>query len=188
MIKFCGKFYENSQLPEVDLPDNAIQYVESDDMKDYGGGLKRVYLYWTASILLVVGLILHSWFLIKMGLGVGLSLLAMPLHELIHVWMYPMKADKFIFKAEDSMFVTCTAPMSRGRFILMAIMPNIILGIIPIILSILFGFECILYFFGWGSLGGGWTDYKNIWNTLIQTKRGCTVQNSGIHSYWYMSE
>ena len=62
------------------------------------------------------------------------------------------------------MFVVGTEDMSKGRFIFMCLCPNLILGIIPYILFLIFPQFVGLGLFGIICIGMGFGDYLNIYN------------------------
>lgn len=66
------------------------------------------------------------------------------------------------------MFVVGTEDMSKGRFIFMCLCPNLILGIIPYILFLIFPQFVGLGLFGIICIGMGFGDYLNIYNAIKQ--------------------
>ena len=124
--------------------------------------------------------------------GCAASFLTLLPHELLHGLCFGRGAEVHLFVSPKDLmaFVVCTRPVSRGRFILMSLLPNLVFGWGPFLLWCLtpyggawsdgllwFSLCCI-------SFGGG--DYLNVWNALRQMPRGSVQQISGFHSYWYM--
>ena len=115
-------------------------------------------------------------------------------HEIIHALLYPNKAVKEIYVTANlsSLFVYCTEPVSKTRFIIITIAPNIVLGMILIALAVVFknlmmnpAMVFVLSFTGFFSIITGVGDYYNIYNAIYQVPCGAYVFNSGLHSYWY---
>ena len=84
------------------------------------------------------------------------------------------------------MFVVGTEDMSKGRFIFMCLCPNLILGIIPYILFLIFPQFVGLGLFGIICIGMGFGDYLNIYNAIKQMPKNSKTYLCGMHSYWYM--
>lgn len=66
------------------------------------------------------------------------------------------------------MFVVGTEDMSKARFIFMCLCPNLILGIIPYILFLIFPQLVGVGLFGIICIGTGFGDYLNIYNSIRQ--------------------
>ena len=84
------------------------------------------------------------------------------------------------------MFVVGPETMSKSRFIFMSLLPNIILGIVPYILGMIFPdftFGLVLGIFA-ASMGAG--DYYNVYNALTQMPKGSRTYLYQFNSYWYM--
>ena len=76
--------------------------------------------------------------------------------------------------------------MTKGRFVLMSLLPNIVLGLVPYILFFFFPQEILLAMFAAGNLAAGAGDYIHVYHALTQMPKGSLTYMSGIHSYWYM--
>ena len=122
------------------------------------------------------------WMMIG-GICGGLSLLP---HELLHAICY--KKDVYMYNdlAHGVMFVVGTEDMSKGRFIFMCLCPNLILGIIPYILFLIFPQFVGLGLFGIICIGMGFGDYLNIYNAIKQMPKNSKTYLCGMHSYWYL--
>lgn len=85
--------------------------------------------------------------------GLALSLPFLAAHELIHAVCCPKKTEIFLYVTSAGICLIPTGPLSRRRYIIMAMMPTVILGIFPFLVwlfhpglnvrtgSILFGFS-----------------------------------------------
>lgn len=107
-------------------------------------------------------------------------------HELLHAICY--KKDVYMYNnlAHGLMFVVGTEDMSKGRFIFMCLCPNLILGIIPYILFLIFPQFVGLGLFGIICIGMGFGDYLNIYNAIKQMPKNSKTYLCGMHSYWYL--
>lgn len=84
------------------------------------------------------------------------------------------------------LFVTGPEDMTKGRFIFMSLLPNLIFGFIPYIIAMFNPSFIILGFFGALSISAGIGDYINVFNTLTQVPKGALVYLHGFNSYWYL--
>lgn len=73
--------------------------------------------------------------------------------------------------------------MSKFRFILMSLLPNIILGFIPYIIGIVN--PCLVFFavLGTIAIAMGAGDYYNVYNAMIQMPKGAKTYLYQFHSY-----
>lgn len=86
------------------------------------------------------------------------------------------------------LFVAGPEDMTKTRFIMMSLAPNIVFGFIPFILFLIFPKAIILGVFGAISIGCGAADYLNVINALTQMPKGALTYLYGTHSYWYIPE
>lgn len=115
------------------------------------------------------------------------------MHEIIHALIFLNKAIKEIYISKDltSCFVYSTNPVSKMRYILIAIAPNIVLGIFPLLAGMLLKnilypkVTLIIILTSFFSIITGIGDYYNIFNAVNQVPTGGYIFNSGLHSYWY---
>ena len=194
---YRGRYTGESQLPRADLPPGAVPFREPADT----AALNLAAMKWSllalalaaalgaATIPLRGGLVLGAgfWFMA----GFAASFLTLLPHELLHGLCFGRGAEVHLFVSPKDLmaFVVCTRPVSRGRFILMSLLPNLIFGWLPFLLWCLTpysgaGSDILLWFSSCCiSFGGG--DYLNVWNALRQMPRGSVQQISGFHSLVY---
>jgi len=105
-----------------------------------------------------------------------------PVHELLHAVVYPKEATVYIgiMPKQFTAVALASYPVSRGRFILMSLLP-VVLGVIPFIIflispaanralnGIMFGLMIM-------GLISPYPDYFNVYQVLKQTKKGCLLQ------------
>ena len=195
---YRGRYTGESQLPRADLPPGAVPFREPADT----AALNLAAMKWSllalaaAAALGVVTIPLRGGLVLGAGFwfmaGFAASFLTLLPHELLHGLCFGRGAEVHLFVSPKDLmaFVVCTRPVSRGRFILMSLLPNLIFGWLPFLLWCLTpysgaGSDILLWFSSCCiSFGGG--DYLNVWNALRQMPRGSVQQISGFHSYWYM--
>ena len=75
--------------------------------------------------------------------------------------------------------------LSKARFVIMSMLPNIIFGIIPYV-AFWFNHDWLLLgMVGAFCIGAGFGDYINVFNALTQMPNGAKTYLCGFHSYWY---
>ena len=197
-LTYRGRYAGAEQLPKADLPPSAVPFREPADtaqlnlaaMKWSLGALALAAIVGAATIPLRGGLVLGAG--LRFVLGFAASFLTLLPHELLHGLCFGRGAEVHLFVSPKDLmaFVVCTRPISKVRFILMSLLPNLVFGWLPFLTWCFtpysgMGSDILLWFsFCCISFGGG--DYMNVWNALRQMPRGSIQQISGFHSYWYM--
>ena len=102
---------------------------------------------------------------VNFAAGCLAALLALFPHELLHAVCF--KQDVYLYTnwKQGLLFVVGPEPMSKRRFILMCLLPNLLLGFLPYI-----------------------GDYYNIINALTQMPKGAKTYLYQMHSFWYLPE
>lgn len=192
-LHYMGKFnLDVNTLPHEPHKPNAVPFKEFQDTKKFGIVLNII-----ALIIVVIAIIP---LFIKFGIstipiplfaGSLLSLLVLFPHEMLHAVCF--KKDVYLYTnlKQGSLFVVGTETMSKGRFIFMSLLPNIIFGFIPYIVSFFTPVNiltCTLGFFGAICIGSGAGDYYNVFNALTQMPKGSRTYLHKFNSFWYMPE
>ena len=195
---YRGRYTGESQLPRADLPPGAVPFREPADT----AALNLAAMKWSllalaaAAALGVVTIPLRGGLVLGAGFwfmaGFAASFLTLLPHELLHGLCFGRGAEVHLFVSPKDLmaFVVCTRPVSRGRFVFMSLLPNLVFGWLPFLIWCVtpyagMGSDVLLWFsFCCISFGGG--DYMNTWNALRQMPRGSVQQISAFHSYWYM--
>ena len=200
-LKWKGIYKNEEQLPKADLPANAVMYREPKSMAGVNG---MALLMSIPAILLIVAIMAQSaavkghlnfdgniW---MMYLGLLLSIVTLLPHELLHAVCFGKETEVELYFSPKHLaaFVCSTTPMTKGQFIFLSLLPNLVFGWIPLLVWAFVPMadsvgSVLLSFSGASVLMGG-GDYMNVWNTIRQVPPGATVQNSGFHSYWYVNE
>ena len=142
IFHYAGKYNgDESSLPYKEHHPNATPFKEPEDTK-------KLSLIANVGCILIMGILAIPFLILGIeyipdnaiwmmigGICGGLSLLP---HELLHAICY--KKDVYMYNdlAHMLMFVVGTEDMSKGRFIFMCLCPNLILGVIPYILFLIF--------------------------------------------------
>lgn len=123
---------------------------------------------------------------LQLLLAAFLMLVSMPVHELLHAVCFKEEVEFYTALKKGLLFVVGTESMSKGRFVLMSMLPNLVFGFLPYLLFFLFPSQLWLGFFGAVSIGAGAGDYINVFNALTQMPKGALCFMSKNRSYWYI--
>lgn len=118
-------------------------------------------------------------------LGLVGAIAAVVPHELLHASCFKEEAGVYLYPKGGAMFVLGLEDMSRGRFVFMSLLPNIVFGWVPYLVFLLFPHLVGLGVFGLLSTAAGAGDYLNVFNALTQVPKGAVVYMSGSHTFWY---
>lgn len=88
--------------------------------------------------------------------------------------------------AQGIVFVVGPETMSKVRFVLMSLLPNIVFGLIPFIIGMVYPRWLFLAMLGVCATGMGAGDYYNVYNALTQMPKGARTYLYQVNSYWYM--
>lgn len=191
-LHYRGKYnLDPTTLPTCKHQPNAVKFKEVDSTKelaDIANGIAialmillsiPVYLKYKGS--------LFDYF-DEMMVGAMLPLLTMFPHELIHALCF--KEDVYLYTnfKQGLLFVVGCETMSKQRFIYMSLLPNIVFGFIPYMISFLGIQYLTLAVLGVIAIGMGAGDYYNVFNALIQMPKGARTYLYQMNSYWYIPE
>lgn len=191
-LHYRGKYnLDPTTLPTCKHQPNAVKFKEVDSTKelaDIANGIAialmillsiPVYLKYKGS--------LFDYF-DEMMVGAMLPLLTMFPHELIHALCF--KEDVYLYTnfKQGLLFVVGCETMSKQRFIFMSLLPNIVFGFIPYMISFLGIQYLTLAVLGVIAIGMGAGDYYNVFNALIQMPKGARTYLYQMNSYWYIPE
>lgn len=191
-LHYRGKYnLDPTTLPTCKHQPNAVKFKEVDSTKelaDIANGIAMalmillsipVYLKYKGS--------LFDYF-DEMMVGAMLPLLTMFPHELLHALCF--KEDVYLYTdfKQGLLFVVGCETMSKQRFIFMSLLPNIVFGFIPYMISFLGIQYLTLAVLGVIAIGMGAGDYYNVFNALIQMPKGARTYLYQMNSYWYIPE
>ena len=194
-----GRMKNISQLDKGKLPQNAVRFIEPKTLSKFSlaAGLFIIPIIIVITFIIYLKIqigFIEKWPPFLSGKGALLALVMIIPHELIHASVCPKNANVSFWYSWKHMvaFIHCTDPMSKKRFIILSLLPNLILGIIPLIIwfflsesnplnGLLINYSTFIIILGIG-------DYLNVYNAVKQMPKGSITQMSGFHSYWYYGE
>lgn len=186
-LHYKGKYnLDPESLPRGEHKPNAVKFKEFDSPKKMG--IFCNIAAFALIIILFIPVFLYKRPFNSIGLYCGCiaPMLSMFPHEFLHAICF--KKDVYLYTdfSHGLLFVTGPEDFSKSRFIFMSLLPNIVFGIVPYIISFLMpsiGFFAMMGAFA-VSMGTG--DYYNVFNALTQMPKGSRVYNYGFNSYWYI--
>lgn len=189
-LHYKGKYDLNPEsLPHGEHMPGAVRFKEADDSKQMA--LIANVLCLVIIILLGIPAFLrckdvilaHSW---QLTFGCLASMLVLFPHEILHALCF--KEDVYLYTnwSQGMLFVIGPETMSKGRFIGMSMLPNIVFGTLPYMIGMLF--PNLVFFTALGILatGMGAGDYYNVFHALTQMPKGSRTYLYQFNSYWYM--
>jgi len=181
MGKYSG---DESTLPQREHPEGYVPFREPQSMKSLAIRLNIAAIAVMALCFYI--LYLRTGRFVFSDWGVLAATAAMFPHEFLHAICF--KGDVYIYQnlKQGMLFVVGLEDMTKGRFLFMSLLPNIVFGFIPFLIFLI---NPSLSFFGTlgaVSIAMGAGDYMNVFNALTQMPSGALTYLSGMHSYWYI--
>ena len=192
-----GKYENEKQLLIGNLPENAVKF------KEPGTPLMlnlvaSIFIIPVFVIMGIAGFIkfhselnIFSFYQFNI-LGMLLAVLMVIPHEILHAIVFPKGAEVQIWYYSKGFmaFIFSTCPISKFRFIFLSLLPNIIFGLIPLIVWIFIPLKFdavskVVFSFAFFSLLFGIGDYLNVFNATIQMPKNSLTQLYGFNSYWF---
>ena len=184
---YAGKYSGNpDDLPCLEHEPGAVPFKEAEDSKTLG----RI-----ASIISIILFIL-ACAIVYMRSGsiyfgfpaLILFIISMVPHEFIHALCF--KEDVYMYQnlKHGMLFVVGPERMSKGRFILMSLMPSIVLAFIPFAVFIIKPELQQLGVFGALGISAGAGDFYHVYHVVTQMPKGSWTYLHKFNSYWYMPE
>lgn len=192
-----GDYKSEEDLPKADLPENAVQFKEPETPAKVNLAASAFIL----PVLVIVGLAMVGKVMLYGGfemtgvpwVGFLLAFVAILPHEAIHAVCFPKGSTVYLFTSlkNGMAFVVCPEQMSKARFIFLSLAPNLLFGLLPLLLWVFLpiasgAVSVNLFTFALMSLSCGVGDFMNVWNAARQMPRGSVTALSGFHSYWWM--
>lgn len=191
-LHYRGKYnLDPTTLPTCKHQPNAVKFKEVDSTKELADIANDIAI--ALMILLSIPVYLKYKgslfdYFDEMMVGAMLPLLTMFPHELLHALCF--KEDVYLYTnfKQGLLFVVGCEAMSKQRFIFMSLLPNIVFGFIPYMISFLGIQYLTLAVLGVIAIGMGAGDYYNVFNALIQMPKGARTYLYQMNSYWYIPE
>lgn len=189
-LHYKGKYNLNPEsLPHGEHMPGAVKFKEAENLKEF------TFITSMIGVVICIVLIVPAFFRCKdyidsniwqLLLGMLFSLLMIVPRSLLQIIFY--KEDVYLYINVPQFLILLTGPetMSKSRFIFIALFPNIVLGLIPYTIGMIFPNLLILVFIGVFFLTLGAGDYYNVFNAIIQMPKGARTYLYQMNSYWYI--
>lgn len=187
-LHYKGKYnLDPETLPSKPHMPGAVPFKEAKDSKTIGI-IANVISFLIMIPLVIVVFVRCDLDFSAIALGFCLPLLTLFPHELLHAVAF--KEDVYLYTnlKQGMLFVVGPETMSKGRFIFMSLLPNIVFGFVPFIIAMIFPSLAFLGIFGAMCISMGAGDYYNVFNALTQMPKGSRTYLHKFNSFWYMPE
>lgn len=188
-------FFKIDKLPTSILPENAKKFREPTNEI----ALNLYSLLFTIPCFIII----YFVYTLKLSLYGGeifvkfyesailISILLLLPHEILHAICFPKNSEVNLFIMLTGACVACTTPIHKFRFIIMSLLPNIILGVLPLFVWLFFphsNFSDYIFSISISNLLLGCGDYMNVFNAITQMPKDSMQQLSGMNSYWFIPD
>lgn len=109
-------------------------------------------------------------------------------HEFLHALCFKSDVYMYTYLNKGACFVVGPELMSKPRFVLMCLLPNLVFGFIPFIIWLIFPSLTFLGYLGALAIGAGGGDYMNVFNCLTQVPKGAKTYMHGMNSFWVRTD
>ena len=187
-----GKYnLKPESLPHGEHKKGAVAFKEIDDTKKLGI-VANVVCFLIVVVLAIPATIRCRPYLnathMQLSWGCIASLLVALPHEFLHAICFREDVYLYTNLKQGMLFVVGPETMSKERFIIMSLFPNVVFGFIPYVIGLMFPRLPFFAALGTLAIGMGAGDYYNVFNALTQMPKGSRTYLYGFHSYWYMPE
>lgn len=186
-LHYKGKYNLNPEsLPSKPHQPGAVPFKEAKDVKTMALIANAL----AVLLLLFFGFVLYlrsgNAIFDSIISGSFIALLCMFPHEFLHAICF--KEDVYLYTnlKHGMLFVVGPETMSKGRFMLLSLLPNLIFGIIPYLIALMVPSFTTLGVFGLVSISMGAGDYYNMFNAATQMPKGARTYLYQFNSFWYM--
>lgn len=184
-LVYKGKYSgDPGTLPHGEHRPGAVKFKECEDA--------RTLAVLANGLAIGITVLLFVVFCMRAGLrafslwGCLASLVALFPHEILHAICFKKEVYLYTNWSQGMLFVVGPEDMSKGRFVFMSLLPNLVFGVIPFAIFLVFPQYNFLGTLGALAIGMGAGDYYNVFNALTQMPRGARTYLYQFNSYWYM--
>lgn len=191
-LHYMGKFNKDPEsLPHGEHKLNAVKFKEPSTPK------KLAIIANVISVVIMILLAVPAFFrcgefiatdFLGFYIGIILSFLILFPHEILHAICFKNDVYMYTNLSQGMMFVVGPETMTKSRFVFMSLLPNIVFGIIPYIIGMIFPNNVFLLSLGILATGMGAGDYLNVFNALTQMPKGARTYLYQFNSYWYIPQ
>ena len=188
-LHYKGKYdLDPDSLPHGEHKPGCVRFKEPEDSKKFGiiANVLSIFImviFAVPACMRIWGNIFESFWMLYLGMIV--SMLTLFPHELLHALCFRDEVYLYTNMKQGMLFVVGPEDMSKGRFVFMSLLPNLVFGFIPYILGMMIASPFLLAL-GTLATGMGAGDYFNVFNALTQMPRGARTYLYKFNSYWYM--
>lgn len=187
-LHYMGKFDLNPEsLPHENHYAGAVSFKEAKNSSVMGiiANILAIVLFIPMAIILFLrgGNALLS---VQTMIACACPMLVLFPHELLHALCFRNDVYLYTNLKQGMAFVVGTETMSKGRFIFMSMLPNLVFGFIPYIIALIYPTLGFLGAFGAISISMGAGDYYNVFNAITQMPKGARTYLYQLNSFWYM--
>ncbi|XCP84433.1 metalloprotease family protein [Roseburia hominis] len=186
-LVYKGKFNGDPEaLPHGEHKPGAVKFKECENAKTLAmlaNGIAVVII-----ILLFIVLFLRAGLRAFSLWGCLAAYVALFPHEFLHAICFKEEVYLYTYWSQGILFVVGPEDMSKGRFVFMSLLPNLVFGAIPFVIFLAFPQYTFLGTLGALAIGMGAGDYYNVFNALTQMPKGARTYLYQFNSYWYIPE
>ena len=184
--KYDGK---EESLPHGEHHPGAVQFREPEP--------KKFMLIANGGALLAAAVLLAVFFfrarnelsdlsaLIQIWVACALFFVTLIPHEILHASCFKGDVYLYTWLKRGALFVVGPEDMSKGRFIFMSLLPNLVFGFVPFLAFLIWPNLTAAGMLGVLAISSGFGDYLNVFHALTQMPKGARTYLYGFHSYWY---
>lgn len=184
---YGGKYNNDAaSLPHGEHMPNAVKVKEIEDISKFGLIMNVGAVAITILLLAIMHIRSEEKCFEMIGIGGGVAFMTLLPHELLHAMFFKNEVYLYHNLKAGMLFVTGPETISKIRYVIMSIFPNIIFGFIPYIIFLINPEYCILGVMGSFAIGMGLGDYYNIYNTIVQIPNSARVYMYGLNTFWYI--
>ena len=183
---FKGPYTTDDRLPheEIKKHDNAVKFKEFEDTAHF---LLKINLVSFLLLAFTMGTFHYLAGITNISLsGVLLIFISMIPHEFIHASFF--KRTAYLYLHKYALIITGTEPMTKWRYIMMAVTPSIIFGFIPFLLFVLNPELTIMGTFGAISIPMCLGDFYNAYNCYRQVPTDGYCFMNKQNTYWFTGD
>lgn len=120
--------------------------------------------------------------------GFLLSFASLIPHEFLHALCFQDSVYMYTEFSKGMLFVVGSEDMTKGRFVCMSMLPNLVFGFIPFVIFLINPSLTLLGTLGAFAIAFGAGDYINVFNALTQVPKNGLIYLYQQNSYWYIPE
>ncbi len=190
-LHYKGKYDgQEESLPRGEHRPGAVAFREPDQ--------KKFTLIANGGALIVAALLLAVFFFrarnvfaetnpaVQTWIACGLWLVTLIPHEILHASCFKGDVYLYTWLNRGALFVVGPEDMSKGRFIFMSMLPNLLFGFVPFLVFLIRPILTAAGMLGVLAISSGFGDYLNVFHALTQMPKGARTYLYGFHSYWYL--